>query len=87
MKTIAANKQKSRPPLRTLNPKLETARKSRVLTALDAAHFKAMVGAWLLEQEVSVLERLTVDGKGLHGSGAVTANRCNSSPPSATACA
>ena len=41
----------------------------RVLTALDAAHFEAVVGAWLLEQEVSVLERLAVDGKVLRGSG------------------
>ena len=41
----------------------------RVLTRLDAAHFDALVGAWLLEQEVSVLERLAVDGKGLRGSG------------------
>jgi hypothetical protein len=41
----------------------------RVLTALDAAHFESVVGAWLLEQEVSVLERLAVDGKVLRGSG------------------
>ena len=41
----------------------------RVLTRLDAAHFDSVVGAWLLEQEVSVLERLAVDGKVLRGSG------------------
>jgi hypothetical protein len=41
----------------------------RVLTALDAAHFDSVVGAWLLEQEVAVLERLAVDGKVLRGSG------------------
>ena len=41
----------------------------RVLTRLDAAHFEAVVGAWLLEQEVSALERLAVDGKVLRGSG------------------
>ncbi len=41
----------------------------RVLTALDAAHFESVVGAWLLEQEVSVLARLAVDGKVLRGSG------------------
>lgn len=41
----------------------------RVLTRLDAAHFEATVGAWLLEQEVSVLERLALDGKVLRGSG------------------
>ncbi len=41
----------------------------RVLTALDAAHFESVVGAWLLEQEVSVRERLALDGKVLRGSG------------------
>lgn len=41
----------------------------RVLTRLDAAHFESVVGAWLLEQEVSALERLAVDGKVLRGSG------------------
>jgi len=41
----------------------------RVLIRLDAAHFEAIVGAWLLEQEVGVLERLAVDGKVLRGSG------------------
>ena len=41
----------------------------RVLTRLDAAHFESVVGAWLLEQEVSVLERLAVDGKVLRGNG------------------
>lgn len=41
----------------------------RVLTRLDAAHFESVVGAWLLEQEVAVLERLALDGKALRGSG------------------
>jgi hypothetical protein len=41
----------------------------RVLNRLDAAHFAAVVGTWLLEQEVSVLARLAVDGKLLRGSG------------------
>lgn len=41
----------------------------RVLSKLDAAHFDSVVGAWLLEQEVSVLARLAVDGKVLRGSG------------------
>ena len=41
----------------------------RVLTRLEAAHFESVVGAWLLEQEVSVLQRLAVDGKVLRGSG------------------
>ncbi len=41
----------------------------RVLSRLDAADFAAVVGAWLLEQEVSVLARLAVDGKVLRGSG------------------
>jgi hypothetical protein len=41
----------------------------RVLTHLDAADFESVGGAWLLEQEVSVLARLAVDGKVLRGSG------------------
>lgn len=41
----------------------------RVLTKLDAARFEAVIGGWLLEQEVSVLERLALDGKVLRGSG------------------
>jgi len=41
----------------------------RVLTKLDAAHFESIVGTWLLEQEIAVLERLAVDGKVLRGSG------------------
>ncbi len=41
----------------------------RVLKGLDAAHFETIVGAWLLEQEVSALARLAVDGKVLRGSG------------------
>jgi hypothetical protein len=41
----------------------------RVLTRLDAAHFESVVGPWLLAQEVSVIERLAVDGKVLRGSG------------------
>lgn len=41
----------------------------RVLTHLDAADFESVVAAWLLEQEVSALARLAVDGKMLRGSG------------------
>ncbi len=41
----------------------------RVLTGLDATPFESVVGAWLLEQEVSVLQRLALDGKVLRGSG------------------
>lgn len=41
----------------------------RVLTQLDATHFESVVGTWLLEQEVSVLAHLAVDGKVLRGSG------------------
>ena len=41
----------------------------RVISQLDAAQFEWVVGSWLLEQEVSVLERLAVDGKVLRGSG------------------
>lgn len=41
----------------------------RVISKLDAAHFERVIGQWLLEQEVSELERLAVDGKVLRGSG------------------
>lgn len=43
----------------------------RVLTRLDAAHFESVVGAWMLEQDPSVLQRLAVDGKVLRGSGRI----------------
>jgi hypothetical protein len=43
----------------------------RVLTKLDPAPFESVVGAWLLEQEVSVLARLAVDSKVLRGSGRI----------------
>ena len=41
----------------------------RVLHQLDAALFEAVLGAWLLQQEIAVLARLAVDGKVLRGSG------------------
>jgi hypothetical protein len=41
----------------------------RVITKLDAAQFEGIVGRWLLEQEVSALARLAVDGKVVRGSG------------------
>lgn len=41
----------------------------RVISQLDAAHFDQIVGTWLLEQEVSALARLAIDGKVLRGSG------------------
>jgi hypothetical protein len=41
----------------------------RVIHQLDAALFESALGAWLLQQEVSVLARLAVDGKVLRGSG------------------
>jgi len=41
----------------------------RIINQVDAAHFEQIVDAWLLEQEVSVLARLAVDGKVLRGSG------------------
>jgi hypothetical protein len=41
----------------------------RVIDKLDAAHFESIVGAWLLEQDMSVLQRLALDGKVLRGSG------------------
>jgi hypothetical protein len=41
----------------------------RVIDKLDAAHFESIVGTWLLEQDLSVLQRLALDGKVLRGSG------------------
>ena len=43
----------------------------RVITQLDEALFEKVIGGWLLEQEVSVLKRLAVDGKVLRGSGRI----------------
>ena len=40
-----------------------------MITRLDAAQFERIVGSWLLEQEVSALARLAVDGKVVRGSG------------------
>jgi len=41
----------------------------RVLMGLDPGAFAAIVGRWLLEQEISAIGRLAVDGKVLRGSG------------------
>lgn len=41
----------------------------RVLMRLDPRAFAAIVGQWLLEQEISAIGRLAVDGKVLRGSG------------------
>lgn len=41
----------------------------RVLMNLDPGAFAAIIGQWLLEQEVSAIGRLAVDGKVLRGSG------------------
>ena len=41
----------------------------RVFTRIDASHFASLIGSWLLEQEISALARLAVDGKVLRGSG------------------
>lgn len=41
----------------------------RAFTRIDANHFALIIGSWLLEQEISVLARLAVDGKVLRGSG------------------
>jgi hypothetical protein len=41
----------------------------RVLMNLNAGAFAAIVGQWLLDQEVSAIGRLAVDGKVLRGSG------------------
>ena len=40
----------------------------RVLSKLDTHRFDRIVGDWLLEQELSVIARLAVDGKTLRGS-------------------
>lgn len=41
----------------------------RVMGLIDAAHFEAIVAAWLLEQEPAQIQRLAVDGKVLRGTG------------------
>lgn len=41
----------------------------RVLNQVDAAAFDLAVGRWMIEQEISVLDCLAVDGKVLRGSG------------------
>jgi len=41
----------------------------RVLNHLDPAAFDLVVGQWMLQQEISVLHALAVDGKVLRGSG------------------
>jgi len=41
----------------------------RVLVKLDTAQFDQIVGRWLLEQEISAVARLAIDGKTLRGSG------------------
>lgn len=40
----------------------------RVLSKVDTHQFDRLVGGWLLEQELSVIARLAVDGKTLRGS-------------------
>ena len=40
----------------------------RVLGRIDTGHFDRIVGGWLLEQEISVVARLAIDGKTLRGS-------------------
>jgi hypothetical protein len=41
----------------------------RALNAVDAARFDLLIGQWMMEQEISVVECLAVDGKTLRGSG------------------
>ncbi len=41
----------------------------RVLSKLDTAEFELAAGQWMMAQDISVLERLAVDGKVLRGSG------------------
>jgi hypothetical protein len=40
----------------------------RVLNGLDAAEFDLRLGQWMMAQEISILQRLAVDGKCLRGS-------------------
>jgi uncharacterized protein DUF4338/DDE family transposase len=41
----------------------------RVLNRFDVEEFDRLIGRWMLGQEISVLERLAIDGKTLRGSG------------------
>jgi hypothetical protein len=41
----------------------------RVLNGLDCAAFDLVVGQWMMQQDLSVLQALAVDGKVLRGSG------------------
>ena len=41
----------------------------RVLNGLDAPQFDLRVGQWMMAQEISILQRLAIDGKCLRGSG------------------
>ena len=41
----------------------------RVLKKVDTAAFDRIIGEWLLEQELSAVTRIAVDGKTLRGSG------------------
>ena len=41
----------------------------RALNGVDAAQFDLLVGQWMMEQEISVVECLAIDGKTLRGSG------------------
>lgn len=59
----------------------------RVLTGLEAAPFESVVGAWMLEQEVSGSNVWPSMARCCAAADAATASRSNSSPPSATACA
>ncbi len=41
----------------------------RAFSRIDVNHFASIIGSWLLEQEISALARLAIDGKVLRGSG------------------
>lgn len=41
----------------------------RVLRSVDVQNFDKIIGEWLLEQEISTMESLAIDGKVLRGSG------------------
>lgn len=43
----------------------------RVINRVDPVEFDAIVGQWMMGREISILERLAVDGKTLRGSGRI----------------
>jgi hypothetical protein len=48
-----------------------------VINQLDPAHFESIVGTWPLEQHLSVMERLALDGKVMRDTGRGDGNPIN----------